>query len=240
MAWSERAATFNGFWMEPKLKWNCWAELFSGCPHTKGTGRMLCPLPSRLIQASLSPVTLPGRISASFLQMCLSPAVGDVWVIILFYISSYNSVFHSYATHKQPKWVGFISRKYGERMCRAPSLHQRLPFLRNYCAQRILLVPLLPRQTSQDPSHKRDPCQYHINKRLATKALKTFACSLVHVQTLYAVGRRLEVTELENAMKECCVTEIPTSADAGRQETCWSRWQGLPRKAFDIYYGFSG
>lgn len=128
MAWSERAATFNGFWMELKLKWNCWAELFYGCPHTKGTGRMLCPLPSRLIQASLSSFTLPGRISASFLQMCLSPAVGDVWVIILFYISSYNSVFHSYATHKQPKWVGFISRKYGERMCRASSLHQRLSF----------------------------------------------------------------------------------------------------------------
>lgn len=112
-------------------------------------------------------------------------------------------------------------------------------FLRNYCAQRIL-VPLLPHQTFQDPSHKRDPCQYHANKRIATKTLKTFACPLVHVQTLYAVGRRLEVTELENAMKGCCVTAIPTSADAGRQETCWSRWQGLPRKAFDICYGFSG
>lgn len=217
MAWSEQVATFNGFWMELKLKWNCWAELFYGCPHTKGTGRMLCPLPSRLIQdsLSLSPFTVPGWISASFLEMCLSPAVGDVWVMILFYISSYNSVFHSYTTHKQPKWVGLISRKY-----RACSFHQQLPFLRNYCAQSILLVLLLTRQTSQDSSHKRDPCQYHVNKRISTKALKRFACSLMHVQALYAVGRRLEVTELRNAMKECCRMAIPISADVGRQKTC--------------------
>lgn len=79
---------------------------------------------------------------------------------------------------------------------------------------------MLTRWTSQDTSHKRDPCQYCVNKRISTKALKTFACSFMHVQTLYAVGRRLEVTESKNAMKECCITAIPTSADVGRQKTC--------------------